>query len=185
MNRRTAIKRTSVIMGAALSAGTIAGLMAGCKAEKKLNWVPQFFTEDESKTLSSLTETILPKTDTPGAIEVGVPEFIDDLIGNFWKEKKQMNFKSQLEKVNSMSQESFGKPYYDLSEEDQNTIMDELVAMAKNESGKSFFMELKELTFSGYFSSEIIGEQVLNYDPVPGVYIGDIPVKEVGNAWST
>ncbi|WP_236977562.1 gluconate 2-dehydrogenase subunit 3 family protein [Membranihabitans maritimus] len=186
MDRRTAIKRTSLIMGTALSAGTMAGLVAGCKAEKKLDWEPAFFSPDEAKTISSLTDTILPKTETPGASEVGVPEFIDDLIGNFWNENDQSGFKSKLANVNQLSEEKFGDSYFNLTGDEQNQIMDQLVDEATNhsDSGKPFFRELKELTYSGYFSSEIIGEQVLAYDPVPGTYIGDLPIDEVDNAWS-
>ncbi len=37
---------------------------------------------------------------------------------------------------------------------------------------------------NGYFSSEIIGEEFLAYDPVPGEYIGDLPDEDVDKAWS-
>lgn len=186
MNRRNAIKNTSAILGMALSSSTLAGLMAGCKAEKKLNWVPQFFTEEEAKTVSSLVETILPTTETPGAIEVGVPEFIDDLIGNFWTSEKQNSFRENLVKVNEMSRTQQGNTYYNLKEENQIAVMEALVEEAQNSNNKNqtFFIQLKEITYAGYFSSEKIGEEILNYDPVPGTYIGDLPVKEVGNAWS-
>ena len=120
MDRRTAIKRTSFIMGAALSTGTMAGLLAGCKAEKKLNWEPVFFTSDEAKTVSSLTDTILPKTETPGASEVGVPEYMDDLIGNFWSEEEQVAFKSKITNVNQIAEEKFGDSYFNLVADQQN-----------------------------------------------------------------
>lgn len=186
MNRRNAIKRTSIIMGASLSTGTLAGLVAGCKAEKQLDWQPVFLSRDEARTLSALTDTILPKTETPSASEVGVPEYIDDVVGNFWSEEDQANLKASITQVNKWANDQFGHSYERLPEDQQVQLMDQLVDEARNYSGQSppFFQQLKELTYSGYFSSEVIGEQVLAYDPVPGEYIGDLPVDEVDKAWS-
>lgn len=186
MDRRTAIKRTTLIMGAALASGTVAGLMQGCKAEKQLDWQPNWLSGEEANTISALTDTILPKTSTPSASEVGVPEFIDDVIGHFWNQEDQQSFRDGISAINDRARDQYGSQYADLSEEEQNTLMDELVEAARNHSGEGrpFFRQLKELTYSGYFSSEIIGEQVLAYDPVPGEYIGDLPVSEVDNAWS-
>jgi len=36
----------------------------------------------------------------------------------------------------------------------------------------------------GYYTSEKVGEEILSYDPVPGVFQGCIPLSDVGNAWS-
>lgn len=187
MNRRTAIRQTTLILGAALSTGTLAGLMAGCKAEIKLEWEPVLFTNDEVKTLRALTDTILPKTDTPSASDVGVPEYIDDIVGNFWNEKDQEDFRSGLTTVNKWANDQFDRSYNKLTEDQRNHLMDKLVEEAMNHTdgdNRPFFLQLKELTYSGYFTSKIIGEDVLAYDPVPGEYIGDLPVEEAGKAWS-
>ncbi len=186
MDRRTAIKRTSLILGAALTSGTVAGLLHGCKAEKQLDWSPVWFKDEEATAVSALVDTILPRTDTPSASEVGVPEYIDDVIGHFWSEEDRTSFRQGIVMVNERANDQFGRDYAALSEEDQMTIMDGLVEDARNYSddGRPFFVMLKELTYSGYFSSEIIGEQYLAYDPVPGEFIGDLPVSEVDRAWS-
>lgn len=186
MNRRTAIRQTTLIIGTALSTGTLAGMMAGCKAEIKLDWEPVFFTNDESITLHALTDTILPKTDTPSASDVGVLEYIDDIVGNFWDKEDQEQFQTGLTSVNKWANDEFGRSYAKLTEVQQNQLMDKLVDEARNHTGdgRPFFLQLKELTYSGYFTSEIIGENVLAYDPVPGEYIGDLPIEETDKAWS-
>lgn len=187
MDRRTAIKRTTLIMGTALSAGTLGGLMAGCTAETPLDWQPQWFSEDEVRSLTALMDTILPKTDTPSASEVGVPQYIDDIVGHFWSEDDQSGFRNGIAQANELAQNQSSQKYEDLSDEVQTVVMNILVNEAKTQTenpGRPFFLQLKELIYSGYFSSEIIGEQVLAYDPVPGEYIGDLPISEVDNAWS-
>jgi len=47
-----------------------------------------------------------------------------------------------------------------------------------------FFNMLKEMTLFGYFTSEKIGEEVLNYDPIPGKYDPCIDLPENGRRWS-
>ena len=48
----------------------------------------------------------------------------------------------------------------------------------------TFYRSLKSTALWGYFTSQEIGENVLNYDPIPGGYNGCIPLSEVGNKWS-
>jgi len=49
---------------------------------------------------------------------------------------------------------------------------------------KSFSTLIKELTITGYYTSEIGATQELKYVPVPGRYAGDIPYDTVGRAYS-
>jgi hypothetical protein len=46
-------------------------------APKPATYKPQFFSPQEYATLDQLTETIIPRDDTPGARDAGVAEFID------------------------------------------------------------------------------------------------------------
>jgi len=48
----------------------------------------------------------------------------------------------------------------------------------------SFLMKIRYYTLFGYYTSEKVGEEILSYDPVPGVFQGCIPLSDVGNAWS-
>ena len=43
-------------------------------------YAPSFFAPAEYATLSRLTDTIIPPTDTPGAVGAGVPEYIDRVV---------------------------------------------------------------------------------------------------------
>ena len=47
-----------------------------------------------------------------------------------------------------------------------------------------FYRQLKSQALWAYFSSEEIGKNVLNYDPIPGEYLGCNPVSDVGKVWS-
>jgi len=47
-----------------------------------------------------------------------------------------------------------------------------------------FLLATRTYTITGYFSSELVGEKILSYDPVPGAWEPCIPVEDIGNAWS-
>ena len=51
---------------------SIISLLQSCKSESRLDWQPLFFEEEEARFISALVDTILPPTDTPGALDVGV-----------------------------------------------------------------------------------------------------------------
>jgi hypothetical protein len=46
-----------------------------------------------------------------------------------------------------------------------------------------FFKTIKDLTITGYFSSEIGATQALRYEEIPGRYDGDLPYKKGDKAW--
>lgn len=48
----------------------------------------------------------------------------------------------------------------------------------------NFLFTVRYYSLFGYYSSKKVGEEVLNYDPVPGKYESYVPLKEIVNAWS-
>jgi hypothetical protein len=187
MTRREAIQRTSFILGYAVSAASIAGFMSGCKAETTgLDWQPVFFTKEQGATVAEFAERILPKTDTPGAKDVGVHEFIDAMVGEFYEPEEKEAFMKGLAGLEERCQKEYSKSFVDCSTEQQDALLSNLQSetLANKDKGRTFFSRLHELTFLGYFQSEEVGTNVLTYNPIPGPYQGCIPVEDVGNAWS-
>jgi gluconate 2-dehydrogenase gamma chain len=183
MDRRTALKRTALIMGGALSSSAITGVLQGCTAEKQLDWQPVFFSQEQAAATSAVAERIIPATDTPGAKDVGVPEFIDMMLNDVYTEEEQQHFLDGLNQLNQESESAFGDSFASLSPEQQDEVLQKM-AVASGEyqgEGKPFFLMAKELTMLGFFTSEIGATQVLQYVQVPGYYEGCIPVEEAGN----
>jgi gluconate 2-dehydrogenase gamma chain len=50
---------------------------------------------------------------------------------------------------------------------------------------RPFIMTMKELTLLGFFTSKPGVTEVLQYEAVPGRYIGCQPLAEVGKAWAS
>ena len=200
MNRREVLQRTALVLGYTLSAPLSAAVLNGCKAKPELTYVPKFFKEDQARLVSALAETIIPKTDTPGAIEAGVPGFIDDMVGTVYSEEQQENFIEGITAFNDEAKKQIGSDFIDASPEEQlafvkKTNEDILGGGGKadsegwwaagSKSKKPFFLEMKELTLTGFFTSEAGATKVLQYNQVPGPYKGCVPVAEVGKAWAT
>lgn len=200
MNRREALQRTALVLGYTISAPLAAAVLNGCKAKPEIAFVPKFFNEDQARLISALAETILPRTDTPGAIDAGVPGFIDDLVATVYSAEQQKNFTDGLSALEAQAKSELGNNFIDASPTEQlafikKTNNDLLSANNASESegwwaaggGKSkpFFLELKELTVLGFFTSEPGATQVLQYKQVPGPYKGCVPLVEVGKAWAT
>lgn len=187
MNRRDAIKKTSFLLGGTLSASAIFGVMSGCKAEPVLDWTPSFFTTNEGGIIQDMVERILPRTDTPGAADVGVHSFIDNMMANFYQEKDRVALRSALQTVDADAQKDFGKNFTSLSDEQQDELLKkyDAAAYAQTTGEDHFFKRIKELTILGFCTSEIGATEFLEYDPLPGDYKGCIPYSDVGKVWAT
>jgi len=196
INRRDAIKKTALMMGYALSASAIGGVMNGCKADPKAladgleNWTPIFLSKSEGQLVVQITERILPRTDTPGAIDAGVYSFIDVYLQDNTNAEEQAIFKKGLLSFESSCEVEIGKSFLDCNKEEKIAFLkkEEALAVEKTKSSpeeKTFWFSIKELTFLGYFTSEIGSKKFLKYDPIPGNYEACIPLDEVGGTWHT
>ncbi len=189
MDRREAIKRTAWIMGGAVSAPALLGILKGCTAKPTLNWKPVFLTAEQGVLVSEVAEIIIPKTDTPGAKEVGVPGFIDQMVNECFTKEDQDKFLSGLKAFDDEAKKEHGDIFTDLDAEQQVAYVKKVhdAAVSAKSDDRPFILTLKELTMLGFFTSEVGATQVLQYNPVPGSYNGCVPLSEAGNGktWAT
>lgn len=192
IDRREALRKTALLMGAAVSASAMAGLLNGCKATPDLNYKPVFFNEDQARLVSELAGIIMPKTDTPGAKEVGVSNFIDKMINECYKKEDQDRFLAGLATFDEDAKKAHGDSFIYLKPEEQLAFVkkynEDSVKASKEKPGpRPFFLMTKELTLMEYFTSEVGATKVLQYEAVPGAYKGCIPLKEAGQGrtWAT
>jgi gluconate 2-dehydrogenase gamma chain len=194
MDRREAIRRTAWIMGGIVSAPAIVGVLNGCTAKPDLNWKPEFLSNDEGGIISEVAEIIIPKTNTPGAKDAGVPSFIDLMLKDVYSKEDQDRFKEGLKAFDEDAKKSYDDSFLSMDEEQRKEYVfkkhEEAIAAEKSENKpekRPFILMMKELTMLGFFTSEVGAKQVLQYDPVPGAYKGCIPVSEAGNGrtWAT
>lgn len=200
MDRRDVLKYTAYLTGYAVTGSLSSAILSGCTPEPTApSYVPVFFTAEEFGGISALAETMLPQTSTPGAGEVGVPAFVDVVLGKYTEAEDQQRIRTGLNSWLSGVATAAGKAYTELAAEEQNRLLNELDSSSKlaaeelaeqqlsPEEARSkapWWLDMKSLMIGGYFSSEKVGTEILAYDPVPGSYQGCIPLADVGSSWS-
>lgn len=185
MNRREVLKRSSLFVGGALTAGTIAAVMNGCKADAALDWNPSFMTIDEARLVEEVAERIIPETDTPGARKALVHRFIDRAISNNYTEEEKNRFREGLQLFDKRSQEKHGVPFVQCAPEQMDEVLQSLADESRGTSGdEHIWPAMRGAVASAFFTSEVGMTEVLKYDPVPGEWIGCVDYDEVGGAWA-
>ncbi len=112
---------------------------------------PSYFSQIDFETISKLADLIIPRTDTPGAADAGVPHWIDFHVSS--NPELQDKFKQGLAHLDEQAHTVNGSPFRALTEEQQTAILQAL--SADPDTAKSgFFKTMKDLTIDGYYSSE-------------------------------
>ena len=115
MNRRELIQRVAMLMGGAISAPAVLGVLNGCSPKPSgASWTPQFLSKEEGAVVEDVADLILPRTDTPGARDVGVPAFIDVILKDAYPAEDQARFVSGLKDFDAEAQRAHGKPFLEL-----------------------------------------------------------------------
>lgn len=191
MNRREAISRVSLLLG-----GSILGaeaFLAGCsQPDKNIGGAGINFSNDDVAFLDEIAETILPATDTPGAKEAKVGEFMTVIVRDCYTDKDQKIFVEGMQKLNEASRKKNGHSFVDAKPEERHDLLVELDKEQKEYTTKKkendpphYFRLMKELTLWGYFTSEPGANKALRYVAVPGAYHGCIDYKKGDKAWAT
>ncbi len=184
MNRRDAIKKTGMMLGLAATSPLLLHVLQGCSPEKTMNWQPVFFNEDQASLVSAIVDQILPRTNTPGALDVGVDAFLDKMVAEVYSKPAQELFLKGLSKFDEESKAKNGKLFSDLDTEAKYDFLHSIDSQLQGLSyttapeEKPFFLMVKELTLLGYFTSEEIMTKHLDYIPIPMQLIGCEPIKE-------
>ncbi len=193
MKRREALKKTLLAMGYTISVPSVISIFNSCNSNPSQTWQPQFFSTDQADVISELAETILPKTTTPGAKDLHIDRFIDRMISQVYSPEDKQHFLKGMDAFEEKAKELNGKSFLDSSPEQRIRLLTKLEQETekspgsvwgfglKKEPGKfPFYRKVKELTLLGYFTAEETGKKMLVYDPVPGHYLSDIPLTQVG-----
>jgi hypothetical protein len=175
MNRREAVQRITLLMGGTLSAPLMAGIMG-----EQLNFGPSLEISDQQEALlADVADVIIPTTGTPGAKAAGAEKFITRVMRDCYPIEDQKTFYAGLAKVDALSKEAYGKSFSALDANQKTDIIKKTTV-----SDKPFFLQMKGLTVTGYFTSEIGATQALDYLPIPGRFDGSWPMPKGQKSWA-
>jgi len=128
-------------------------------------YAPKFFTAAEYRTVRVLGDMIIPRDERSGsASDAGVPEFMDFTMTD--RPRSQDWMRKGLAWTDAQSQSRFGKPFADASQSQREAILNDIAwpdkAPTSMADGVSFFNRFRDLTATGFWSSEI-GVKDLRY----------------------
>ena len=156
------------------------------------------FLPNKKKHIEILSEMIIPRTDTPGAIEAGVPHFVEMMVSDWYTDTERKVFFEGLLSLDDCCNEQFKTDFINASAKQQITALEKAEELSEqykpakpedvvkkgDDEKKPFFNKIKELVVLGYFTSEVGAQQELKYNPVPMKY-DDVDFSEVGRQWSS
>ena len=176
LSRREALQRAAFLLGAALSPSIVAGVLRAQLAAAGAR-----LSGEHDLALAALAERILPRTDTPGAADVGVPAFIGRMFAEFLTTAERSTLTSGVTALDLGCTARLGRPFAALEGAQQDDEIRRLIG-SKDAAEREFLRLTREVVIVGYFTSEKIGKTLLRYEPVPGRYDADIPLSETGGA---
>jgi glucoside 3-dehydrogenase (cytochrome c) hitch-hiker subunit len=202
MNRREFLQCAAIIIGG--TSASQLGFALTKEQEVYLATAPDYiagdvnaFSDAQRKIVAAVTEIIIPRTDTPGAIDAGVPRYIELMVADWLNEEEKSIFDAGLADLESRIPAEHGKPFDQLGADTQLSILEELEDKASDSpwydfanvqrefiSDAPFICQIKELTIWGFFTSEVGAKQVLRYNPMPMQFDGDIPLSPDDSSWA-
>jgi len=144
----------------------------------------------QAATVKAMCEMILPKTDTPGATDVGAADFIDLMLTEWYDDAVRSMFLTGLADVDARTQTLFGKEFVESSPLQQAEILTALGEKMLEDAeparerpqttrrapvagvDSNFYVMLRRLTLTAYYTSEAGATAELHYEVVPDHYDG-------------
>ena len=197
MDRRELVKL--IALGSALplvpnkSFAFFRRIHAGLAASPKL----RIFNAHQDATVAAMAEHILPLTETPGAKAARVNEFIDLIVADWYSDEERALFLAGLANVDTHTQSLFNKNFVDVTSEMKSEVLRALGEQLEKEKSalasapigyrgstaepdQNFYYMFRDLTLTGYFTSEIGFTQQLREEIIPGRYDGCVPTSAHG-----
>lgn len=174
LDRRDALAGIAAMFGASLFAPIARAVAAQMTPISEGPPSAAVFTDRQRALMTSLSERVMPTTDTPGAIAAGVPEFIEKLLADWAGPDERKPILAGLDAIEERSQADYKVTASKASPAQQDAMLT-LAMEGKFPAGAEFFDKFRQLVITGYFTSEIGITQERDYLPVPGRYDGAFP----------
>jgi hypothetical protein len=163
MNRRDALRLLATGTALHLAPGSLLAAMREARKLVETPAAPRTLNPHQYTTVKALAELLLPRTDTPGATDVGTAEFIDLMLTEWFDEHDRTRFLNGLSEVDLRTKSLFSRNLVDVSPDQQAEIL-------------TWLGQRISLTLTAYYTSEAGATGELHFQMVPGSYEGCVEV---------
>ena len=132
-------------------------------------------SEAQLALINAIGDTIIPRTDSPGAADVNVAAFIDIIVSENYPDAERTAFVAGLDAIDADAKAN-GGPFMDATPQARGATIARIEA-AQDRRGEPqrTYWRLKGLVVHGYFTSEPVMKDVLKVQVMPGAFVGDAP----------
>lgn len=147
---------------------------------------PGYFTAAEMALIAAVAQTIIPQTDTAGAVQAGVPVVLQDLATDWGDAGFQQYWRDGLAALGTGLTSEAGASFESLSPSERQAALSAYDAgVFAGEIPDGFYRDFKATLVQAYYMSEPGATEELAYEPVPGEWIGCVPLSEFPKTWAT
>jgi hypothetical protein len=165
MDRREAVRLLGAIAAVPFLPGTSeASAVLAERVHGAIQGGARFRTFDpaQQELVSRLVDAIIPRTETPGALDVRVPEFIDHVVTDWASEPERRALLDGLADIDARARAHGAATFAGLAAARQAGLLRTLDAERAGPSGAGHaFGQVKSLAVYGYFTSEAVQRDVL------------------------
>ncbi len=188
MERREILKIMAVTLGSSIALPqSVFARIGEAYQESDLT----FFRPAQREQVAILAEAIIPTTDTPGAIEAGVPGWIEIIVKDCLGPADQKIITDGLAAIMMRCAKDHGKCLDKLSPEQQVAFLTaydneekKALQLTKGDPKRAFLQQFKELTKFCYVNSEIGATKAFQFLPIPAQWVPDMPLEPGMKAYS-
>jgi len=191
MDRRTLIQRAILLVGATMAAN-------GCDMLPGAGNDANFALDAEQMALlSAVAGTIMPKTETAGAVEAGVPQKLEGLMRDWASAETRENLLGALSRIDNAAAEQGAEGFAAMDADARLALLvpHDAAALEEDPDGLPIaatnpfaagrpplhdgaYAQLKDLVLTLYYYSEPALTQELSYEHNPGTWEPSVPVTE-------
>jgi hypothetical protein len=188
-DRRALLQQLGLLLGAtALPASAVFG--AAAKSS------PRFLDAATFGLLTAVSDTLVPLTDTAGAVQAGIPGVLDALLRNWASAATRVQLVDALKRIDAASISQAGRGFAQLRAPQRHTLLQAHDAAALKPAPvtqppsvdamlaggppvvDAAYGRLKDLVVTLYYSSRVGLTQELTYVHAPGKWQPSVPVTK-------
>jgi hypothetical protein len=196
MNRREALRLLATGVAIPLAHPPLLAAMREARALLETQPSARTLNTHQLATVRTMAELILPKTDTPGATDVGASEFVDLILTEWYDEPERALFLNGLADVDKRARALFGKDFVDCPPLEQADILaalgEEMVeqagrsheqaprgraAISASLPGRGFYSTMRRLTLTAYYTSEAGATDELHFEIIPDRHAACVEIE--------
>jgi hypothetical protein len=190
LERRDVLKGLIAIStaGALAACGSGNDTGSGAAATTDITFASEgaFFSSEELAFLSAVAQTIIPQTDTAGAVEAGVPAVLQDLASDWGNDDFRRYWRKGTQDLRTEFKIQAGQDFENMSAAQQQNLLARYDAKVYDGTiDNGFYRDIKATIVRAYYMSEPGATEELAYEAVPGDWKGCVPLSEYPRAWAT